>query len=351
MVSINSQELGRSFMFANEVPDIKITTDQEIVRLVIRLDNNSGAVIYDENLTPSDGSITVTDVAGIILPYLRNSLTQLFWIVASAEEGSSGAMMSAFYLAESVELMTDTTTFIEHSFLSCLVGTRRTEIGRKEMLHVITTGDEAATIRNYYTDGTYEDRIVDLAVIKEVGDRDNHRYASVDVSPLQPDGKELMRYVVTVGERTQEYIIDGEHQECNSVMMFINSFGVPEYLYVNGTVSGEPKYERSAAIINGVYRNYRIKETRFYSADTGTLTQEEEQWVLDLLRSQEVYICHNGEPWQEIAITESEAKSSTDMYTLNRYTFKFRIAQKRQSFVTFRTSPAIFTEEYTRIYG
>lgn len=351
MVNINSEELGRSFMFASEVPDIKISTDKDTVRLVVKLNDNDGETIYDEYLTPYNGNITVTDVVGIIQPYLRKNLFQRFWILATVEDASSGAYLPAFFLSEAVTLMTDTVSFINKQFLSVLDGVRRTAMGRKEVLHIITTEDTTATIRDYYTDGTYADRTVELEVVKDAGDSNHHKYCRVDASPVPADGKELYRYVVTVGERTQEYILDYDHEESNSVMMFINSFGMPEYLYVNGTIAGEPEYERSAAIINGVYRNYKIKETRFFNADTGFLTEEEESWVLDLLRSQEVYICRNGEPWQEIAITESEAKSSTDMQTLNRYTFKFRIAQKRQSFVNFRTSPSIFTEEYTRVYA
>lgn len=350
MVSINSQELARSFMFANEVPDIKIITDKDIVRLVIQLDDNGGETIYDETLTPHEGEITVTDIDGMILPYLRKSLFRKFWILATVEGASAGAYLGALYLAEGVTLMTDSTSFVENRFLSVLDGLRRTSIGRKEVLHVFTTEDTTATIRDYYTDGTCADRIVDLVVVMDTGDSKHHGYSMVDASSVPADGKELMRYVVTVGNRTQEYIIDGEHEEPTGVMMFINSFGVPEYLYVNANVKGMPEYERSAATINGVYRNYKVKETRYWEANTGLLTEEEEEWMLEMLRSQEVYIYQHGDEWKEITIVESEAKNTSDPSAMSSYKFKFRLAQRRQTIASFRNYPTIFTGEYNRIF-
>lgn len=347
MVSINSSELG-GLHFMSDLPPVVITTDQDNVRVTIREVDWSGNVIYDETLTPYDGKVTLYDMEEIVLPYLRKSLYEPFYIEAETKSGKANAYLRCVFLSQFVELGQMPESFARDQFLSLYRGARRTELGRKEVIHTLSTQAEAATIRNYYADGTYDDRSVENSIVIHYYLMDYYGY---DASPFQPDGKELVRYVLTVGNRTQEYIIDGEHQDPSVVMMFINSFGVPEFVYLNGEVKGQPEYERKATVINGVYRNYKVKETRFWEANTGMLTEDEEEWMLELLRSQEVYVCRDNEPWREVTITESEAESSSDPYALTSYKLKYRVANKVQSMVSFRTSPSIFTQQYMRIYA
>lgn len=214
-------------------------------------------------------------------------------------------------------------------------------------------------VRAYYADGSYKDFPVsgDSSVTKAYVSL-LCRMASLDVSPLQyqEEGKVLMRYVVTCGVRTMEYVMDTDHVEDigRTVVVFLNSFGVPEFLYCNGIRNAEPEYERNSTFINGAYRTYKIKETRFWEVNTGILTEEEEDWFLDMLRSKNVYLCErrNGvwQEWKEIVITECEAKTDNDPSVLHSYKFKYRLSQKRQASVRVNDMPEIFTDEFNRIF-
>lgn len=362
---LNKADLEYSTWFSSEIPDVEIECDGSSVRVQVEFFVGGfvggSPFLYDETLSPdSSHRLVFSNVAGIIRHSLRE--VQFGTVRISVSSGSEGdtATFRVAYLHESVGVDAEASEFFMDRFLSVLDGCRRTCLGRKEVLHVLSWEDTAAevweeetvSIRDYYSDGTWEDRSVEKVEVRRLEWDTTMTYYcyAIDASPVSREGKELIRYVVTVGERTQEYIVDYEHEEANAVVMFINSFGVPEYAYVNGSVKGMSEYERQGAVIYGAYRNFKVKETRYWEADTGCLSEEEEEWFLDLLRSDEVYICRSGEPWKEIAIVESKAESTSDGDALNRYTFKYRISDRHQSFVGFRSYPEIFTDDFNRIF-
>lgn len=387
---VNKEELSYRTFFSSAIPDIEIESSDarsfEVMVNCERYDGNgvegpsgiTSYLLYKETVSPNaDHKFVLQDLLGLLSHCMRDELLAAVRVSFNGASGYADLCFLVVYVHECVGVDADAEDFLLHRFLSVLDGSRRTCLGRKEVLHVLVKEemifddeeeevddeevaeeeeapfDVAVSIRDYYSDGTWEDRVgekrkVLFRIPGNFGDR-WHCYA-IDASPVAKEGKVLVRYVVTVGERTQEYIVDYEHEEANAVVMFINSFGVPEYAYVNGSVKGMSEYERQGAVINGSYRNFKIKETRYWEANTGCLSEEEEEWFLDLLRSDEVYICRSGEPWKEIAIVESKAESTSDGDALNRYTFKYRISDRHQSFVGFRSYPEIFTGEYNRIF-
>lgn len=178
-------------------------------------------------------------------------------------------------------------------------------------------------------------------VVEEITDGDPEgmfRLIVVDVSPylFLRYQDNLLGYIVQGEKRVINYTIENERSTPNPIIMFMNSFGVPELCYCHGTKESEPKYERDAAVINGIYRNFRIKETRFFNADSGVLHEGEVEWFLELMRSEEVYECRmtaeGYDRWKEIAITDSKCEYTNEDDNLPRYMLTYRISQKQQNY-------------------
>lgn len=314
--------------------------------------------LYNEEFhADSEGTITLSDIAELVSPYMEGHQLREFMV----KVGSEIAVFAVVNSGE-IDMCASAERFLEQCFLTISNGIRRTVAGNREVLHMLVSDAvPACTVRAYYDDDSFSDVEVTVETVTELSTTDGTTWSllRIDVSPEQfaAEGKMMYRYVVTCGVRTMEYVMDTDHVEDigRTVVVFLNSFGVPEFLYCNGIRNAEPEYERNSAFINGRFRTYKIKETRFWEVNTGILTEEEEDWFLDMLRSKNVYLCERQDgiwqQWKEIIITECEAKTDNDPAALHSYKFKYRLAQKRQASVRVNDMPEIFTGEYNRIFN
>lgn len=356
MITVKKTLSGKYFSMG--IPDLVFTIAGYRAGVVIAVstDNSSFTDIYSENLYPVDGSITMSDLGDLLTPYARQSLV-LYVKMTITEEfdgststNSSTQTFTVVYcegdISQSGERV-DCETFTAQHFLSLLLGTKITSIGRLEYLHY--TGTETPACTAYYGDGTTQ-------AFTPVAVGGNGSYTTIDVSPsgFTTAGKTLVSYVVTVGDRRQEYEIDLRNPDCAPILIFTNSFGCDELFYCTGVATKAPTFQRDSAYIGGKKQNYKITETRKFKADTGVMNEEMADWFGELMRSHYVRLARFRDGafqgvGKEVVIDDSKCEQTNLPDELPRFTFEYEYAQRNHNVVEMEREGRIFdnTFDYT----
>lgn len=341
------------------VPDTGLTPGSayEVSVQVVGTDKVKHYAFRENLVADASGKIELTDLQDIIEPYYEGR----GMVSVSIKCGTDGRDIQVVYSNAEVSYMR---AFLENHFMTNYTS-KRTAIGRREVLRAMAFGEiETAQVRAYFTDGSYEDVPVNVVHDDSMSywrDDEGEEYCvfdcvDIDVSSIQFERPELTlyRYVAICGDRTMEYIMDPDHEETETVLLYQNCFGCYDYLYCNGMTEQDVTFERLSANINGMIRNYKVKETRVWTIDTGVLDRKEKETVLDVLRSRRVFLCKHDDgeikPWKEITIKESEAKSNDEDSNMPRYKITCRMAQRQQNVFDLHQFPEIFTEQFTKTY-
>ena len=335
----------RNKEFSCSIPDVSFASAGK-ARVVVAV---GGETVYDEQLYPVDGTVTLEDLPGLVTPYARRQQTVALTVTATGEDGRQLYGDSAEVTYCQADFGDETAEhFLQNHFLSILMGTRVTALGRLELLHV--PGDDTATCLARYSDGTAQ--TFAPAVIQDGG-----HYRTLDVSPsaFTAGGKTLLGYTVTAGSRTQEYEIDLAGPDCAPILIFVNSFGLDELAYCTGIHRVDPSYKRSTAYIGRLQRNYRIDETRAFKADTGPLTMAMANWWDEVFRSDSVRVVniYNGEPnvGKDLLITDSKSEYSNDDAEIPRFTFTYQYAQRNHNVVDLLRAGRIFDNTFDNTFN
>ncbi len=331
------------------IPDVRFSINGYRAAVTMAVD---GKQIFRENLYPAASMITLSDLGGLVTPYVKASLTGQLRIDIVEEYLDSTQQNTATLAADIIYCVADIGTtaadFCQKHFLSVLMGTKQTALNRLEYLHYI--GTEQATVTAYYDDGSQG-----TFALQPVGGND--RYTTIDVTPSQfvAEGKQLASFVVIAGNRTQQYELDFHNPDCAPILIFDNSFGVEELLYCTGTHVVSPQYKRDTAWVEGKQRNYNIEETRSFKADTGVMNTAMANWADELFRSPYIRVVnfYNGFPniGKEVMITESKSEYSNDDDELVRFTFSYQYSQRNQNVVDLRREGRIFDNTFDHTFN
>lgn len=335
----------RSKEFSCNIPDVTFSTTEK-ARVVMTIDGES---IYDEWLYPMDGIVTLQELSELVTPYARQRQTVTLSVTATSEGGTSLLSTSAEVVYCQADFGDETAVnFLNNHFLSILMGTKVTAMGRLEYLHL--QGSETASCTACYSDGTTALFNVEIETTRP-------HYTTLDVSPdnFITSGKVLIGYTITAGNRSQEYEIDLEHPDCAPILVFVNSFGLDELAYCTGIHKVDPSYKRSMAYIGRFQRNYRIDETRSFKADTGPLTFAMANWWDEVFRSDSVRIVniYNGHPnvGKDLLITDSKSEYSNDDAEMPRFTFTYQYAQRNHNVVQLLRAGRIFDNTFDNTFN
>lgn len=334
--------------FSSTIPDVEFSVSGTSAAFDIIVDSER---IYSENLFPVAGKICLRDLSSLLTPYARQSLSVDVLIqITERSESDNGATTSVqtrviYCKAEILgngEVI-DAETFCERNFLTILRGKKITAEGRLELLHYL--GSEAPSVRAYYTDDSFADFTPPYF-------GPNIRIRTIDVSAhhFRSEGKTLTSYYVRVGRRGQRFEIDFSKPVCEPVLVFENSFGCDELIYCHGLQTRSPGYERKSAVIDGMLRNYDIKELRTFKADTGVLCDSMADWLDDLFRSYYVRLVHikgyTARIGKEITITDSKSEVTNDDAEMSRFTFSYRYAQRNHNVIDIGKGTRLFDETF-----
>lgn len=329
------------YVFSSALDEFIFTTDASSANFCLK---KGSEVILDENYVPDDkGRITIYDLQRLIEPYLQTNLIESFSYTITDSFGitQSNSFTVQYCTAES---SLSARSFMEKYFLSSLMGGDKvTALGRKEVVHLVTT--QACSVKvvcTYWEDGALA---VSEKTVMEVTEL--NKVVTVDVSPslFEEAGSQLVKYYVKAGERTQSFLVDDECPDVAPILLFTNSFGCQETFYCTGTQELDPQFSRSASLIGGKYRNYLIEENRVFSANTGILNVHMSMWADELFRSREIYLMDNNIVGKEITILESDSKRTNDYDAMYSYTFKYRYAQRNHNILHLPRAGRVF--DYT----
>lgn len=316
--NMNLSTLNGRTLFTSDMPDVEITASDPL-QVTVTCD---GSQIMQETLWPMGGYVTLTALGELLEPYARKQLVCSVTIAAGNDTASCTVLFAMVDVGVSAQ------SFYNGRFLTILEGEKVTALGRRE--HLWYYGQDSAQVTANYSDGTH------AAFDPGVGTTNPH-YTCIDVSPslFTASGKTLVSYIVTAGTRSQMYRIDQGKPDCAPILEFYNSFGVWEQIYCTGTHKVAPEYQRSQARINGRLRNYRIRETRKFEADTGFLTTAMAKWADELFRSDKVYVLnvYNGsvqaaENGREVVIIDSKSEVSNKDGDMPHFSFTYQYAQR-----------------------
>lgn len=335
----------RSKEFSCSIPELTISTTVKI-RVVMKID---GEVVYDEWLYPIGSMVTLQDLSGLVTPYARKHQTVTLGITATNEAGSSLLNTSAEVVYCQADFGEETAeNFLSSHFLSILMGTKVTAMGRLEFLHM--QGSETASCTATYSDGSTQTFSVSVV-------QTNDHYKTLDVSPdkFAKEGKTLTGYTVKAGDRSQDYEIDLKRPDCAPILIFVNSFGLDELAYCTGIHKVAPSYKRSTAYFGGIQKNYKIDETRAFSADTGPLTTAMANWWDEVFRSDSVRIVniYEGTPnvGKDLLLTDSKSEYTNDDAEIPRFTFTYQYAQRNHNVVQLLRAGRIFDNTFDNTFN
>lgn len=337
----------RNIEFSCSIPEVTVSTSDK-ARVVISIDS---VAVFDEWLYPVGNLITLEDLSGLVTPYARKRQTVTLKIAATSESGAtlSGFPVTAQVVYCQADFGEETAEhFCSNHFLSILIGPKVTAMGRLEYLH--EQGNDAATCTAQYKDGSTKNFSCDVI-------QNNGHYKTFDVSPdlFRDATKMLTSYTITAGSRKQEYVIDQTQPDCAPILIFVNSFGLDELAYCTGLHKVAPSYKRNTAFFRGVQKNYKIDETRAFSADTGPLTFEMANWWDEVFRSDSVRVVniYDGHPnvGKDLLITDSKSEYSSDDAEIPRFTFTYQYAQRNHNVVQLLRAGRIFDNTFDNTFN
>lgn len=350
-----------------EIGVLNIFKDQIRVEVAI----TDYRTIYSQLLYPYDDGVrkyVIFNLADLVAPYSKEYTS--FPLRVTVTDGEIKETFDTWVFHHEGDIEKPFMQWCGNRFLSNAT-TKRTTPQRKETVYFPYGGPKMrirdVVARVYYDDDTTFDQ--PLVVDNNTGIQ-NVWCSYFTPSDFWRSGKEIYRIVVTMTTEvlddnqsvkelryaTMEYLIDFEHiAEEGPVFIYQNAWGVPEKFYATGNTEFTPDIQRDAAVINGVYKNYRQLMTKQWKVDTGILSPEEAECLLEMFYSPHIMQCsidQYGEyaPWKEVAIVKSDIKHTNDDDTLIRYSFTYRNAEKRVNAQSSKEYPYIFEEEHTVMF-
>lgn len=342
--------------FSCTFPDIEaqVQSDRVQMTLSVKQGDDDAETIYDEQLyADGDRMICLTDVDRLLQPYATKWLTfTLSCVIKEIYSSSVAGDQDSFECqiisckANIVNLTAE--QFCSQRFLTLIDGPKHTAPWFKEYLSYI--GDDDCKCMAYYDTGDNEE--YDMAKLAE-GD-----YSMVDVSPRKfyDEGRRLVRYVITAGDRAQEFIVNHDYpSEIAPILLFWNSFGVQEIAYCTGEHQMVSSFERKQARIGRLKQSYSVEDAVTFKADTGVLTFPMANWWREVFRSKDIEVLPVQDREVKVAegmpvvIKTEKVELSNAPDELPRFTFEYEYADRNHNVFDTRRDGRIFdnTFDYT----
>src|SRR5574344_851140 len=350
MITVKSQPSG--ILFSSVIPDLSFSISGIYAIVTVSVDGSQ--LLSETYYADSTGLITLRDLSSMLTPYalVSGAVTVAFKIDEySTTDGvtsvSQSSTISATVIYANADVQTTAQNFLDNHFLSILLGSKQTAVGRIEYIYAYGSSSVLVTAKYFSETGG-----ISSATYTVAGTGRNNFFA-FDVSSAQfvVSGKTLLSYTAAAGSRSQTFVIDQLCPDCAPILLFTNSFGCQELLYCTGTHQIAPDYNRSSTYQDGMLVDYDIEETRLFKANTGILTTTMANWADDLFRSKAIYLFVDGAPSKRIVITEQKAERSNDIDALPSFTFSYRYAQRQHNVLQLSHPGRIFDNTFDRTFN
>lgn len=122
----------------------------------------------------------------------------------------------------------------------------------------------------------------------------------------------------------QRYYYSEPLSETEQWFMFENSLGGLDTARFYGDTDFDGNHEHKIALIDGQNKEYQVNTNRYYSKNTGHLSDYERRWLLDFFPSKQKYI-YVASAIRSIVVVESDVKYTASSLPSN-YTLKYRFS-------------------------
>lgn len=342
-----------SLCFSSGVGDIVFSTNAENAVLILNLICGGNRLnVLEETMYPSiDGSIAINDVSSLVEPYAKEYLQVRMECTLTDTAGTVGIDPVTILFAMA-DVDTTASDFTQNHFLSILDGEKITAMGRAERLHAYGCGTVTVRADIQLLSGQYNTLSSELQAM----DYDGSVY-HFDVSPDNVASLiglvcgRLLAYTIEAGNRRQDFRIVDDWVPPAPSLMFINSFGVEEFIHCVGTHKKDSKYERKQARVMGRLKNYRITEERQFGANTGWLNEAMADWADDLFRSESVFLWVNGNPGREVVLSDSKSEITNEDDNMPAFEFTYTYAQRIHNVMQSGRVGRIFDNTFDRTFN
>lgn len=328
-----------SFCFTSGVGDIiiQLTGSEEFVDFSIRL--GSVVVLPQERYYPDASRVvTISDVGELLSHWLREDKAIAFLLkrqetVLDFTFVYNATTKSHRVMRCDVDFDVTAAYFCGKAFLNLMFSSKETHVARRETLafYSATAQPPVATVTASYLSGN--------AVVEEVFQRPLVGIGPVwyvDVSPrlfVKAD-RQLLFYTVEEEGRTMRYEIARTPFLQQTHFVYRNAFGIEDTFTCVGEAGSKGVYERYYATLNGSYKNFKRKNLREYSADTGVLSQAQAYCVDDMFSSEEIWLYDESGLIKEVVILDQKVERSSLPDEMPRFEFTYRLTQSNQRYKT-----------------
>ncbi len=351
--------------FSAMVPDVvaSISYNRAVVSVTVSKSGDSQKIFEEYMYPDANDEIRLSDIDRLIERFAAQWL--VFGLTVKVTEqnvttDSDGGEVISGTTTDSVSttvvsckanvLNITAAQFCDQHFLTLLDGPRQTAEGFLEYLYFVGSGSPSCTA--YYADGTSRSFSVDVLRSTD--------YYMLDASPVNflSSGKELIRYVVSAGNRRQEYLVVSNYDpDIAPALLFFNSFGVQELAYCMGEHQQVASFNRKQTRIGREKVSYQVDETKRFKADTGILSFPMANWWNDVLRSKDIRVLpiQNGgvvvgEGLPVVIVSEkSELSNAPD--ELPRITFEYEYADRNHNILDLRREGRIFDNTFDNTFN
>lgn len=332
--------------FLCELDRIELATSGETS---VTFEVRQSDVIFNNVYYPdNNGRIVIYDLDKLLEPYIDidSPIGAQFYFTANDVHlvNSSNVHSPGCIILQSTAAVAErASTFVPDFFLTAMMHERNTTVGRFEAVALLNDEDEAITaLATYYSESNgLQTRLHNITTV--------NGFTHVNVSPIlfvDESLGQLVGYVVQCGKRKARYRVLPTMPEADPAIIFRNSFGCWETIYLTGAKTQNPKFTRATAIIDGKFTAYDITEEMSWTALTGPLRNGMVTLANELARSKAVFLLgNNGMAGDEIVITDCDLKAD-NADSIPNFEFSYRRANRRTALIETVRPPRIFDDSF-----
>lgn len=325
-----------SFCFTSGLGDIIINPESS-AGMTFSIKMGSTVVLPAETYyQDTSGVVYITGIGDVLSAWLRKDGATAYLLKQQATVADftfiyNGTTEKTHTVMRSdVDFDMTATAFCNTHFLTLMFSAKETSAGRRETLAFYGGDTGAATVTAWYLSaGKLESGTFSRA---SVGGKVKY----LDVSPglFVSAGKQLQYYIVTLGQRSMRYEMNYTDFLQQTHFVYRNCFGVEDTFTCVGEAASESKFERYYATFGGGYKNFKRKNLREYTVDTGILNQATAYCIDDMFSSEEIWLYDERGPIKEIVVLDQKVERSSLPDEMPRFEFTYRLTQSNQRYKT-----------------
>lgn len=311
-----------TLVFPNELDTLEFSGEENFALKIVVTDSVTDAeqTVLETTLTFGDGNAYLYDFAAHLNDFLETNPAVLSIYIDETEAASTTVLPCRATIEEGA------ISWCNNRALSLASGTRITSFDSTEYVTLYINASVTPTVKLYlfFADGT---SVTETLTATSTGDGNLYAlsWSWSDYEADFPTDCKNKFYATFTATTTNGIVISYYYRSMArpygaQEIRYKNAFGAYEtLLFASVLNSNKPEY--TAAIINGVYRNYYIERARTYEAVSVILLDGQTEQAADFLEARTIERVKDNAP---LALTEGELKEESTATHLLRLECKWR---------------------------